>query len=64
MIIGASGVGRSPLRRSVGELMVPSMLSSCPSSLCIGWSEGEGSSITPEVKPRFRSVRDEKWSIN
>lgn len=58
-MIGASGVGRSTLL-SAGRLIASPSSSvrkrSWPSSLCMGWSDGEASSSTPAVEPSCGSV--------
>lgn len=71
MMMGASGVGRLPLL-SAGRLIGSPSFSvrrrSWPSSLCIGWSDGEASGSAPTVEPDCESVSEEdqrwlKWDV-
>lgn len=66
MMMGASGVGRL-LLLSAGRLIGSPSFSvrrcSWPSSLCIGWSDGEASGSAPTVEPDCESVseEDQRW---
>ena len=60
-MIGASGVGRSFTLRSAGALTESS---SRPSSLCIGWREGDTSGCRAALEPGCGSVNENKLNVN